>query len=169
MRGWRPGGGVISLAAALMAGIAAQPAVSQELPPPFRTLEGTWQGEGALFGQAARFDLRWERLNNFMTLDFASHLVDSLGQRSPVIRAAALYRVHASNPRATWEDSRGVQIAIMWSATDSVLVADWSGATETGRTSYALHADGTLEVSDEMTREGRLIPFGHAIYRRVVP
>lgn len=135
--------------------------------PVFTAIEGIWAGEGTLFGRPAVFDMRWERKGSLMVLTFANAMIDSVGRRTPVLDAVALYRTNRDAPRATWEDSRGVQTAITWTADDSSLVADWVASAESGRTSYTLYPDGTLRVGDEVLGPDGLRLFGRATYRRV--
>ena len=146
-------------------GVVAQEP-SDETPGVFARLEGSWSGEGKLFGSTAAFDMRWEKNGATSVLTFANARVDSTGRRTPMLNAVALYRTSRSTPRAAWEDSRGLRLEIQWTASDSLLVSDWSAATESGRTSYRVNADGTVTVQDEVKGAEGLRPFGSATYRR---
>ena len=67
---------------------------------------------------------------------------------------------------ASWSDSRGESIRIVAEATDSVLVSEWSSPSESGRTEYALHANGTVQVRDWVRSDMELREFGRATHRR---
>jgi len=156
------------LTMAVLAGAPnASPAFAQTAPRVFAALEGTWEGEGTLFGGPARFEMRWERVHGVAVLTFANSVVDPTGKLTPVLGAVAIYRTTTATPRATWEDTRGVQISIAWTGTDSTLVSSWTAPTESGRTTYTVNPDGTVEVVDEVMQPGGLVLFGQGTYRRV--
>lgn len=160
----------IACFAALMLGpMATGPAVAQTQAPVFAHLQGRWEGEGTLFGGQARFEMAWAPQHGVYVLTFSNATVDTSGAVTPILGAVAIYRTTTATPRAVWEDTRGVQITITWVATDSTLVSSWTAPTESGRTEYAVLPDGSVEVTDHVMRNGELILFGQATYRRVHP
>jgi hypothetical protein len=142
-------------------------ASAQTDPRIFEALDGRWEGEGTLFDRPARFEMQWERVNGVAVLTFTNGMIDTTGVITPVLGAVAIYRTAVATPRGTWEDTRGIQVQIAWTATDSTLVSSWTAPTEEGRTTYTVTADGTIDVFDEVMRQGALAPFGQATYRRV--
>jgi hypothetical protein len=60
-----------------------------------------------------------------------------------------------------------VRIDIRWTATDSVLVSEWTAPEEAGRTTYRVLGPDALEVIDEVASDGGLRIFGRATYARV--
>jgi hypothetical protein len=142
-------------------------ASAQTDPRIFEALDGRWEGEGTLFDRPARFEMQWERVNGVAVLTFTNGMIDTTGVITPVLGAVAIYRTAVATPRGTWEDTRGIQVQIAWTATDSTLVSSWTAPTEEGRTTYTVTADGTIDVLDEVMQKGTLKPFGQASYRRV--
>lgn len=151
----------------LLGALLAAPAVAQRQAPVFAHLQGRWEGEGTLFGGPARFEMEWTPKHGVVVLTFSNATVDAAGAATPILGAVAIYRTTTAAPRATWEDTRGVQVTITWVATDSVLTSTWTAATESGQTEYAVQPDGTVEVTDHVMRNGELVLFGQATYRRV--
>lgn len=142
------------------------PLTAQTTAPVFDRLVGDWRGEGMLMGQPAQFTMSWTRHGGFVVLTFSNAVVDSAGQVTPVLEAAAVYRAAYDSPEAVWLDSRGVRVEIEWAATDSTLVADWSAPTEAGRTTYRVVADDAIAVTDEVRTDEGWRTFGTARYRR---
>ncbi|MEZ4589092.1 MAG: hypothetical protein R2909_22185 [Gemmatimonadales bacterium] len=121
----------------------------------FARLEGAWQGEGTLMGRAAGFRMHWElKPGGFAVLSFSNGALE----------AVALYR-RTGEPTGSWMDTRGQQLAIAWTASDSVLVAEWTGG-ETGRTVYRLLGAAGVEVVDSVRTASGWREFGRARYRR---
>lgn len=158
----------MDLSIGMMIGLLGSPAASaQTAPQVFAALEGSWEGEGTLFGSPARFEMRWELIHAVAVLTFANSVIDPAGAVTPVLGAVAIYRTSTATPRATWEDTRGIQVSIAWTATDSTLVSAWTAPTESGRTTYTVNLDGTVEVVDEVRQPDGLVLFGQGTYRRV--
>ena len=155
-----------ALPAAVLTAFLSAPLTGQVAPVVFDRLAGEWQGEGTLMGRNARFDMRWQRRDSFAFLSFTNTFVDSAGAVTPVLSAGAVYRVATERPEGVWLDSRGVRIEIRWSATDSMLVADWSSPDESGRTTYRVVSGDTVGVVDMVMRDGALRMFATALYRR---
>jgi len=147
--------------------LVTSPLSAQEPAAVFERLGGEWRGEGTLLGRAARFEMRWEPRGMLAVLTFENAFVDSSGQVTPVLSAAAVYRTSLQSPEAVWLDSRGVRIEIRWTATDSTLVASWTAPEEAGRTTYRVLSSEELEVVDEVETDGALRAFATARYRRV--
>ncbi len=131
-------------------------------------LLGQWQGEGELFGQPARFSMRWERAldSKFVRLSFENRIVAN-GRARTVLEAVAYYRPAGAGALAGhWFDTRGQILDLEAEASDSTLVTRWSNDTEAGRTTYRVNQDGTVTVLDEVRAEDGWRPFGRASYRR---
>ena len=89
----------IGLALSMMMGsLGSSPASAQAAPQVFAALEGQWRGEGTLFGNPARFEMRWERVHGVAVLTFANSVVDAAGTVTPVLGAVAIYRTTAATP-----------------------------------------------------------------------
>ena len=146
--------------------LSAQSAVAQ--PGVFTLLAGDWAGEGTLFGQPARFTMSWTPVaDGTHRLDFSNGLVDAAGSVSPILEAVAVYTpLRDGTATAHWTDSRPQEITIVAELGDSVVVSDWTAATESGRTEYRVAADGTVRVRDWVRSGAELRPFGEAMYRR---
>ncbi len=158
----------MELAVGMLIGLLGSPAASaQAAPQVFAALEGRWEGEGTLFGGPAHFVMEWELVHGVAILTFANSVRDPAGGATPVLGAVAIYRTTTATPRATWEDTRGVQVSITWTATDTTLVSTWTAPTESGRTTYTLEADGSVTVVDEVMQPDGLVLFGQASYQRV--
>lgn len=132
----------------------------------FQRLRGDWRGEGTLMGRAARFTMRWESGDGFAMLVFSNAFVDTAGNATPVLNAAAVYRTSAEQPEAVWLDSRGERVEIEWEASDSLLVANWTAPRERGRTTYRVLSSDELEVVDEVMSGEAWRTFGRARYTR---
>lgn len=145
------------------------PAGAQEAASVFSNLEGAWRGEGTLMGRSARFTMTWRQHEALAVLTFMNAFVDSPGGVTPVLHAAAVYRMSSARPEGVWLDSRGVRVEIAWEATDSSLVATWTAPAEGGRTTYVVRSPDHLEVVDEVQTAGGWRTFGTARYRRNGP
>lgn len=123
----------------------------------FSRLEGRWTGDGQLMGQAATFEMSWERRGDGLAvLDFTN----------PFLHAVAVYRIAGGPAEATWLDSRPERITIEWEATGSMLIARWSSASESGRSEYELVSEDEAVVRDYVDGADGARLFGEARYRR---
>lgn len=113
--------------------------------------------------------MQWRAQNGFAVLEFTNGFVDSIGNVTPTLRAAAVYRTDPSSPEGVWLDSRGVRIELAWEASDSTLVVTWTAPTETGRTTYRVRSSGEVRVVDEVRSGDAWRTFGRAVYRRRAP
>jgi hypothetical protein len=138
-------------------------------PAVVTALQGEWQGEGTLFGNPATFTMEWSAAlgDRFVRLRFSNALVNE-GGSSPIISAEAFYRVAADGGlEGHWFDTRGYVLTLSARVTDDRIVTDWAAAgVESGRTTYRMIDADTVEVIDEVSREGELQEFGRATYRR---
>jgi len=143
---------LLSLAITPVAAVHGQEGATHDV---FVLLEGAWRGEGTLMGRAASFRMEWElKPGGFAVLTFSNGALD----------AVALYR-RTGEAAGYWMDTRGQQLAIAWTATDSSLVATWTGS-ETGRTVYRRIGAALVEVVDSVRTAGGWREFGRARYRR---
>lgn len=154
------------LALALMLA-GGQPAPVAPPPPTARNpavslawLEGRWRGPGTTMGEAdeAVLEVRPARRGAFTELVY----------RAGRFEGRALYRrVEVGRWTATWSDNRGVTFAIEASADGQSLTADWTGATERGRTVYYLDPEGRLRVYDMVrSADGRWREFARHVLTR---
>jgi hypothetical protein len=158
------------LRSALPLSLVMSPVLSaQDAPAAFAALSGDWVGEGSMFSRPARFTMRWRAQGGFAVLEFTNGFVDSLGEVTPALRSAAVYRTDPARPEGVWLDSRGVRIELMWEASDSTLVVNWAAPTESGRTTYRADATGEVHVVDEVRSGGTWRTFAMAAYRRRAP
>lgn len=139
---------------------------AQDAAAVFEQLEGTWAGPGTLFGQPAAFTMRWDVSEGLASLHFTNALVDADGTETPVLSAAAVYRIDGE-PTGVWLDSRGERVELTWTVADRALVVDWRASTESGRTTYRpVDRDG-VEVVDEVAAGDGWRVFGTALHARV--
>lgn len=142
-------------------GVAAQDAAAV-----FEHLEGTWAGPGTLFGQPAAFTMRWDVSGGLATLHFTNALVDADGNETPVMSAAAVYRIDGE-AEGVWLDSRGERVELAWTVAEGALVVDWRASAESGRTTYRPLDGDRVEVVDEVSAADGWRVFGTAAHTRV--
>ena len=65
-----------------------------------------------------------------------------------------------------WFDSRGLVLSLAAEAFEDRLVTDWTAPSESGRTTYRIVDDDTVEVIDEVRSDEGLREFARATYRR---
>jgi hypothetical protein len=153
------------------------PEARASAPAVLGRLAGSWDGKGELFGKAAVFRMEWSRAlgGRFLRLEFSNAFAPEAPEADPipVISAMAMYR--AGNPapadgriRGTWFDSRGVELPLEATASDSTLVVRWGGDgdAEQGRTTYVWTGPGTARVTDEVLKDGNYQVFAAADYWR---
>lgn len=148
---------------------AVASAAQEPWPTVVSTLEGEWRGEGTLFGNPATFTMEWAPVlgARFVRLRFSNALVNE-GGSTPIITAEAFYRLaDGGGLEGHWFDTRGYVLSLSARVTDDRIVTDWVAAgVESGRTTYRLIDPDTVEVVDEVSRDGELQEFGRATYRR---
>jgi hypothetical protein len=141
-------------------------------------LAGSWDGKGELFGKPAVFRMEWSRAlgGRFHRLEFSNAFAPEAPEADPipVLSAMAMYRT--GNPpaaddgriRGTWFDSRGVELPLAATASESTLVVLWGSGedAEQGRTTYAWTGPGTARVTDEVMKDGAYQVFAAADYWR---
>lgn len=144
--------------------------VTPTRPAVIDNLIGDWEGQGELFGQPASFSMSWswQLDRRFVRLDFENRLVSD-GQPRTVLKAIAFYRVTVSRELGGyWFDSRGQTLRLEPIADESTLITTWLGEVEQGRTTYRISGQDTVEVLDEVLKDGQWRPFGTASYRRLL-
>lgn len=129
---------------------------------------GEWEGEGELFEAPFEGDIVFEPAlaGTFVRLRFESRMDRGSGFQ-PVMSSEAFYDVAADGVvTGGWFDTRGVQIRLEGTVDDRFLAIVWTAPTETGRTTYTLRDDGSMEVVDEVRGAEGWREFGRAVYRR---
>lgn len=151
------------VAAALLAALAAWPAVAQA-PAFFERLAGEWRGTGEVSGMSGDMRMHWEPVldGQFQRLSMDNSLVGKDGATWH-FKAQGYYRV-ASDGSVTgqWFDSRGFNLPLAGRVEADTMTIDWGteSSPERGRSTYRLTADA-LEVTDEVYgKDGALAVFG---------
>lgn len=133
-------------------------------------LDGRWAGSGEVRGMAADIALRFRPAfgGRGHHLDFSNRMRGADG-KAWHFQAEALYVCDAQGAcRGHWYDSRGMVLPLAATATGDTLVVEWGDeSSERGRTTYALQADGTLSITDEvLDRDGAWRRFGETTAAR---
>jgi hypothetical protein len=131
-------------------------------------LIGTWEGRGELFGRPAAFSMEWSWVleGQVAELRFENRLVQDDGTEQTVLRAVALYlTTDDESLSGSWYDTRGQAIDLAAQVTEDAISTHWTAASEEGRTTYRVVGE-TVEVDDQVLRDGTFHPFGKATYRR---
>lgn len=152
----------------LLVGVgAASPnqVAAQDAAAVFERLEGTWAGSGTLFGRPAAFTMRWDVSGGLASLRFTNALVEADGTETPVMSAAAVYRIDG-DAEGVWLDSRGERVELAWTVADGALVVDWRASAESGRTTYRPVDGDRVEVVDEVAADDGWRVFGNASHAR---
>ncbi len=110
--------------------------------------------------------MRWDVAGGLATLHFTNALVDADGTESPVMSAAAVYRIDGAAD-GVWLDSRGERIELTWTVADGALVVDWRASAESGRTTYRPVDRNRVEVVDEVAAADGWRVFGTSSYARI--
>lgn len=126
-----------------------------------------WIGSGELMGSTASFQMDWEPIldGKFYKLSFQNQREAS---KAFVFKAMGIYRPEDDGSfTGTWFDSRGYSFPLKGNFTENELTVHWGNPeTEEGKTSYSIKEDGTITVKDDVLKDGKLVPFGNAVYRR---
>lgn len=136
--------------AALSLAAAPRPTFLPPSPPAILDhLEGEWEGEGEIFGAAARFAMTWERELDGRFMGLAYEIRGAVA-----MSARAHYRIADEGPlRGVWVDSRGEFLSLEATATDESLETIWRSDSEEGRTVYRRSGADALDVTD-FVRDG---------------
>ena len=137
----------------------------------FEKLIGSWEGRGQLLGNRASFQMAWEMVldGQFARLDFKNESFQP-DSSSMVFKAIGLYNISSDSITGTWSDSRGVTLNLSGSIDGNTLRIDWhKEGFEEGYTLYRLTGQHQMEVKDFVKRNGAMVQFGQALYRRVSP
>jgi hypothetical protein len=116
-------------------------------------LHGTWRGPGSVMNRAIVMEQTFTpALLGRFTEQRMRHLASDTATR-PMFEGRAMYRAAgAAQPDSVsgqWFDARGITFTLAATCAGDVLSSQWMGATERGRTVYALSAD-TLVVIDSV-------------------
>lgn len=131
----------------------ATAAVAVAEAPTLAAFHGSWEGEGAAFGQPARATLAIGPADGG-GMALAYRLVVE-GAPAIAYSADADYRIDAKGRvRGRWSDSRGQTRPIAGILTSEGLSTHWGSAdVEIGRSTYVLHADNGLTVTDSVLQD----------------
>lgn len=130
----------------------------------WRSLYGDWSGAGTVRGMQADVALSFRPLlqDRGRQLSFRNRMRGEDGAEW-LFQAEAIYLCDASDVcRGHWYDSRGSVLALTATPQARSLVVEWGdAATEQGRTTYAVQADGGLVITDEVQhKDGTWRTFG---------
>ena len=143
----------IAFATAALAGAAAP---AQQPAEALDWLHGHWSGSGTVHGapSEATLDVAPALAGRFVELRYA---FATSGERPFRFEGRGFYRADGGTWRGQWFDSTGAARPLTGTAEGTALTAHWGEpATEQGRTTYRLEADGELQVTDEvLRRDGR--------------
>lgn len=140
--------------------------LSQERNSKIDPFLGQWTGEGTLFGNPAKFQLRFapDLNGKFLHLIFRNEY--TVNEKSYSMDAKAYYAIAADSLHGYWFDSRGIQLPVIVRVSDQTLTSFWgSPETERGKTEYRL-TEEVLLTTDYVMRNGEYAKFGGAKYTR---
>ena len=132
-----------------------------------KSILGTWNGEGSLFGQEASFKMKWKKdLNEqFIKLTFQNSFKDQSGTQR-VLKATAYYNFEKRIGQ--WFDTRGVILPLTFDLDQNVMTVMWGDEkTEQGKTIYSLMNKGEMRVQDFVLKDDLYKAFGEANYERI--
>jgi len=125
-------------------------------------LEGTWEGEGEIFGRPATFAMTWERELDGRFMGLSYEIRGDVG-----MSARAHYRIADEGPlRGVWVDTRGEFLDLEATVTEESLDTAWRSDSEEGRTVYRRAGPDSLEVTDHVLDGADWRPFATARYAR---
>ena len=143
--------------------LCAVAAVAPAAPDFAGRIAGDWRGAGEVSGMAADMRMRWETVldGRFLRLSMENRLSGRDGAAWR-FEAQGYYRIARDGTvTGNWFDSRGFNLPLSGRVEGDLMTIDWGDADspERGRSSYRLIAD-TLEITDEVYRDGALTVFG---------
>ena len=126
-----------------------------------------WEGSGELLKSTASFQMDWRPIldGKFYELSFQNQRDES---KEYIFRSKGIYRPGGDgNFTGTWFDVRGYSFSLKGKFTENELTVCWGNPeTEVGKTIYSIKDDGTVSVIDYILEDGKLIPFGNALYQK---
>lgn len=126
-----------------------------------------WIGSGKLLGSTASFQMDWEPIldGKFYKLSFQNQREES---KEFIFKSMGVYQPKNDGTfTGTWFDSRGYSFPLEGHFTENELTVHWGNPeTEEGKTIYSIGKDSMISVIDYVLKEGKLVPFGNAIYNR---
>lgn len=147
----------------------SNPVVAQKKERSIEWLLGEWEGEGTLFGNPARFNMKWEYIldSTFIQLTFQNQII-SENQRIPAFKAIGVYQPGEDNKfNGRWFDSRGVQQSLDATFESPTLTTQWSNpSVEKGKTIYKIIGKRNIEVKDYVWKGNQWAEFGIATYTK---
>ena len=86
-----------------------------------------------------------------------------------IFQAMGVYRPKSDGTfTGTWFDSRGYSFPLEGNYSETELTVQWGNPeTEEGKTTYRINKDGTVSVIDYILKDGKLVPFGKALYNKL--
>lgn len=126
---------------------------------------GYWEGDGALFGAKAEFEMKWNWVldRKFLHLEFKSERISENGSTIS-FSGHGYYNFKGDSLTGTWFDSRGISFPLKGNFDDHSIITEWgSEDLEKGKTEYILHRNGSMQAVDYVFRDGEYAQFSHAI------
>ena len=127
-----------------------------------------WKGSGELMESAASFQMDWQPIldGKFYELLFQNQREES---KEFIFKSKGVYRPKKDGTfTGTWFDSRGYSFPLEGNFTENELTVYWGDpATEEGKTIYSINENGTISVMDYILKDGKLLPFGNALYNKL--
>lgn len=136
----------------------------------WQSLTGQWAGTGEVSGMSASVELEFRDALDGQGhhLSFFNRMQAADGKVWP-FRAEAFYLCEKSGAcSGHWYDTRGMTLPLKTSSHGDRLVVEWGdAATERGRTTYRVDADGKLRITDEVVgKDGVWKTFGETVAAR---
>ncbi|WP_149272969.1 hypothetical protein [Pareuzebyella sediminis] len=129
--------------------------------------QNEWKGSGELLKRSASFQMDWRPIldGKFYELSFQNQQDASKEYR---FKSKGIYRPWENGTfTGTWFDSRGYSFPLKGKFTENELIVYWGNPeTEEGKTTYRIKDNGTVSVIDYILKDGKLIPFGNALYQK---
>ena len=140
--------GAIALAAVALVATGA----AAQQPAGIDWLHGRWSGTGTVQGAPSEAMLEVAPVLGDRFVELRYRFVTA-GQQRFEFEGRGFYQAQDGAWRGQWFDSTGATRPLDGTVTGSTLTTQWGNpATEQGRTTYRLEAQGTLQVTDEVLR-----------------
>lgn len=141
--------------------------------PLLSRLAGQWSGTGTVLNQPSKIEMSWtwELGGQFMRLTFRNQMPKATFEGHAYYRAvgdASTSPEASGRYRGMWFDNSGMFRPLDATRDGDALVSKWGTPdTEEGETTYRLHPDGSMEVTDRVKgKDGTWRTFGQARYTR---
>ena len=129
--------------------------------------KNAWNGSGELMGSAASFQMDWTPVlgGKFFELSFQNQRDES---KDYVFKSKGLYQPNENGTfTGTWFDSRRFSFPLEGSFTENEPRVVWgTRELEEGKTVYSITSDDSVSVTDYILKDGKLVVFGKALYRK---